>query len=117
MWENVRNQVQEGFLSYSIISNSKTTWNKTKRQWNSDTVGGRCAEILSELKTKTDIQEVNIQFKFNAAKTAAYNWIEWAIRVRITWVIKQKTQALIFNLISGFYLIAGFKAEIRAVLM
>jgi hypothetical protein len=25
MWENVRNQVQEGFLSYSIISNSKTT--------------------------------------------------------------------------------------------
>jgi hypothetical protein len=36
---------------------------------------------------------------------------------RITREIKQKTQALTFNVISGFHLIEGFKAEVTARLM
>jgi hypothetical protein len=43
--------------------------------------------------------------------------IEETVRIRITRDVKMSTQALIFNLISWFYLIAGFKAEIRAGLM
>ena len=58
-----------------------------------------------------------MQLQLNAAETAAYNGIEEALRVRITREIKQKTQALTFNLISGFHLIAGCKAEIRVGLM
>jgi hypothetical protein len=35
----------------------------------------------------------------------------------ITREIKQKAQALTFNIISGFHLITGFNADIRAGLM
>jgi hypothetical protein len=40
--------------------------------------------------------------------------VEDAIWIRIIQEIRQKTQALTFNLISGFYLIVGFKPDIRA---
>jgi hypothetical protein len=60
---------------------------------------------------------VNIQLQLTAADTEIYTGIEKAARIRITREIKMKTQALTFNLISGFHLIAGFKAEIRADLM
>jgi hypothetical protein len=43
--------------------------------------------------------------------------MEEAERIRISREVKMKTQALTFNLISGFHLIDGFKAEIRARLM
>jgi hypothetical protein len=43
-----------------------------------------------------------------ATKPAAYYGIEEVLRLRITKEIKRKTQALIFNLISGFHLIARF---------
>ena len=69
------------------------------------------------IKSKTDILDVNMQLRVNAAKTAAYNGIEEASRIRITTEIKQKTLALTFNLISGFHLIAGLKAEIRTDLL
>ncbi len=59
----------------------------------------------------------HMQLQLNAAETAAYNNIEEAIRLRITREIKQKAQALTFNIISGVHLITGFKAEIRAGLM
>jgi hypothetical protein len=58
-----------------------------------------------------------MQLQQNIALTAAYSGIREALRVRITREIKQKTQALTFNLISGFHLIAGFKAEIGAGLV
>ena len=77
----------------------------------------RCAEILLELKAKTDVVEANIQLTLTDEDTALYTGIEVAARARITREIKLKTQAILFNLISGFHLIAGFKAEIRAGLM
>jgi hypothetical protein len=52
-----------------------------------------------------------MQLQPNAAEPAAYNGIEEALRLRITREIKQKAQALTFNIISGFHLIAGFKAK------
>ena len=58
-----------------------------------------------------------MQLTLNAADTALYTGIEEAARARITREIKLRTQTLTFNLISGFHLIAGFKAEIRAGLM
>jgi hypothetical protein len=39
------------------------------------------------------------------------------LRLRITKEIRIKTQALTFNFISGYLLIAGFKTEIRDDLM
>ena len=58
-----------------------------------------------------------MQLQLTADEMAAYNGINEALRVRITREIKLKTQALTFNLISGFHLISGFKAEISAGLM
>ena len=58
-----------------------------------------------------------MQLQLDASETTAYNGIEEALRLRITKEIKQKAQALTFNIISGFHLIAGFKTEIRAGLM
>ena len=58
-----------------------------------------------------------MQLQLNATKTAGYNKIEDTLRIRITREMTHKTQALTFNLISGFHLIVGFKAEIRASLM
>jgi hypothetical protein len=58
--------------------------------------------------------EVNMQLQLTAPETAAYNEIERALRVRNTSEIKQKSQTINFNLVTGFHLIAGFKAEIRA---
>ena len=77
----------------------------------------RCAEILLELKTKTDIADINMLLTLSAEETAAYNAMAEPLRTRITREIKIKSQELTFNLISGFHLIAGFKAEIRAGLM
>jgi hypothetical protein len=71
---------------------------------------------LLELKTKTVVQEVPMQFTLTAPKTAAYNGIEEEFRPRIAREIKMETQALRFNLISGFRLMAGFKAKINIVL-
>jgi hypothetical protein len=72
---------------------------------------------MLELKTKSNAVEAHMQLQLNTAETAAYNGIEEALRLRITREIKQKSQALTFNVISGFHLIARFKAEIRASLM
>jgi hypothetical protein len=72
---------------------------------------------LLKLKTKSDAVEAHMQLQLNAAETAANNGIEEALRLGITREIKQKVQALTFNIISGFHLIAGFKAEIRAGLI
>ena len=77
----------------------------------------RCAEILLEHKTNTDIADTNMLLTLNAEETAAYNAIAEPLRTRITREIKMKSQELTFSLISGFHLIAGFKAEIRAGLM
>jgi hypothetical protein len=77
----------------------------------------RHAEILLELKSKTDILEVNMQLQLTDADTAIYIGIEEAARIRITREIKMRTQALTLSIIIGFYLIAGFKAELRAGLM
>ena len=57
---------------------------------------------------------MNMLLTLNDAETAAYNAIAEPLRTRITREIKVKSQELTFNLISGFHLIAGFKAEIRA---
>jgi hypothetical protein len=75
------------------------------------------SEILLELKSKADILEVNMKLQLTDAEAAVYTGIEEAAGIQITREIKMRTQALIFNLISGFHLIAGFKAEIRAGLM
>jgi hypothetical protein len=72
---------------------------------------------LLELKTKSDAVEANMQLQLNTAETSTHNGIEEALGLRITREIKQKTQDLTFNIISGFHLIAGFKAEIRVGLM
>ena len=58
-----------------------------------------------------------MQLQLNAVETAAYNTIEEAPRTRITREITQRASVLSFNLIIGFHLLAGFKAEIRAGLM
>jgi hypothetical protein len=52
-----------------------------------------------------------------ATKHATQNGIEEALKLRITREIKMKTQAQTINLISGFHLIVGFKADIRAGLL
>jgi hypothetical protein len=88
-----------------------------KRQKTLNLYVSRCAEILIELKIKSDTVETNMQLQFNATETAAYNGIDETVRIRITREIKQKAQALTFSIISGFHLIAGFKAEIRAGLV
>ena len=77
----------------------------------------RCAEILLELKSKTDILDINMQLQLSEADTAIYTGIEELARIIITKEMKMRTQALTFNLISGFHLIALFKAKIRAGLM
>jgi hypothetical protein len=58
-----------------------------------------------------------MQLQLTDADTAVYTGIEEAARIQITSKIKMRTQALTFNLISGFHLIAGVHAEIRAGLM
>jgi hypothetical protein len=58
-----------------------------------------------------------MQLQLNNTETGSYNGIEVALRVTIAREIKQKTQALNFNFISIFHLIAEFKAEILAVLL
>ena len=60
---------------------------------------------------------MSIQLQLTSADTAVYINIDKAVRQRITREIKMRTQALTFNLISGFHLIAEFQAEIRASLM
>ena len=51
----------------------------------------RCAEILLELKAKTDVVEANIQLTLSDEDTALYTGIEAAARARITREIKLKT--------------------------
>ena len=58
--------------------------------------------------------EVNMQLQLTNADTAVYTSIDETARIRIKREIKIRTEALKFNLISRFHLIAGFKAEIRA---
>ena len=77
----------------------------------------RCAEILLEMRTKSDAVETNMQLQFNATETASYKGIDEAVRVRITREVQQKAKALNFSNISGFHLIAGLKAKIRGGLM
>jgi hypothetical protein len=77
----------------------------------------RYAEIFLELKAKTDILDVNMHLQLTDADTAIYMGMEEEARTQITREIKLRTQALTFNLISGFHLIAGSKAEIRSVLI
>ena len=60
---------------------------------------------------------MNMQLQLSKGATEAYTSIDDAFKNEITREIKKQTQALTFNLISGFHLIAGFKAEIRAGLM
>jgi hypothetical protein len=54
----------------------------------------RCVEILLDLKSKTDILDVNIQLQLTDAYVAVYTNMEEAARIRITREIKRKTQAL-----------------------
>jgi hypothetical protein len=49
-----------------------------------------------------------MQLQLTDADKALYTGMEEAARIRITRKIKMKIQALTFNLISGFHLIAGF---------
>ena len=118
-WNIVKAQFEEDYTATpsisSVIQKMPEIWqkdNETVIQYIS-----RCAEILLELKSKTDIADMNMQLTLSAEETAAYNGIEAALRARITREIKMKSQELTFNLISGFHLIACFKAEIRAGLM
>ena len=55
--------------------------------------------------------------QLSAAATVVYTGLDEAMKNEITKEIKKQAQVLTFNLISGFHLIAGFKAYIRAVLM
>ena len=57
------------------------------RQKDNETVNqyvSRCAEILLELKAKTDVLNMNMQLQLTAEETAAYNAIDEALRIRIT---------------------------------
>ena len=54
--------------------------------------------------------EVNMQLQLTNADTAVYTSIDETARIRIKREIKIRTEALKFNLISRFHLIAGFKA-------
>ena len=58
-----------------------------------------------------------MQRQLSDIATAGYTGLNEAVRNEITREIKKQTQALTFNLISGFHLIARFKADIRAGLM
>jgi hypothetical protein len=60
---------------------------------------------LLKLITKINVQSVPMQLTCTASKTAAYNEIKDAIRLRITREIKIETQALTLNLVSSFNLI------------
>jgi hypothetical protein len=63
----------------------------------------QCTECLLELKTKTDVLDSNVQLQLTAADTAVYKGIEETVRIRITREFRIRTQALTFNLISGFH--------------
>ena len=58
-----------------------------------------------------------MQLQLSAAATVVYTGLDEAMKTEITKEIKKQAQILTFNLISGFHLIADFKADIRAVLM
>ncbi len=49
-----------------------------------------CAEILLELRTKTDTLEILIQLHFNATEMFTSNAIDEAVKARFTREIKQK---------------------------
>ncbi len=76
-----------------------------------------CAEMLLESKSKTDILDVNMQLQLTDEDNVIFMGMEEAARTWITQEIKIRTQALTFNLISGFHLIASFKAKIISELM
>ncbi len=69
------------------------------------------AEILLDLKAKTDISEINMQLQLSDAATAVYTGINEAEKIGITKEIKKQAQVLTFNLISGFHLIAGLQGR------
>jgi hypothetical protein len=119
IWENIRSQLEIGFWVTPTVSSVIQKLQEIRQKYNVTVIQYicRCAEILLEFKTKSDAVEANMQLQLNAAKTAAYNGIEEALRLRKNREIKQKAQALTFHIISGFHLIAGFKAKIRAGLM
>ncbi len=77
----------------------------------------RCAEILLELKTKTDILHINCPLKLSATDGAIYMGIKEAATTHIAQEVKLRAQTLPFNLISGFDLMSGFRAEIRSELI
>ncbi len=58
-----------------------------------------------------------MQLQLTATEGAAYNTLDESSRLRTIKEIKQRAQALTFNLIIEFHLIAEFKADIRAGLM
>jgi hypothetical protein len=72
---------------------------------------------LQELKTKSDAVEAKMQLQLNTTETARYTGTEEAPRNGINREIKQKAQALTFNINSSFHLIARFKAKLCAGLM
>jgi hypothetical protein len=119
IWENVRTQFECDFRATPTVSSVIQKLPEIQQKDNETLIKYicRCAEVLLELKTKSDAVKANIQLQLNAAETAAYNGIEEALRIRITREIKQIAQVLTFNIISEFHLFAGFKAEIRAGFM
>ena len=118
-WTRVKTQFERDFKASPTISSVISNLTEIRQKDNESVIQyvSRCAEILLELKTKTDVLEANMQLHLNDADTALYTGIEATARARITSEIKLRTEAHTFNLISGFHLIAGFKAEIRAGLM
>jgi hypothetical protein len=94
-WENVKTQFENGFRATHTVSSViqklpeiRQKDNKTVIQYTS-----RCAEILLELKTKSDAVEAHMRIQLNAIETTAYNGFEETIRLRITREMKQKVQA------------------------
>jgi hypothetical protein len=117
-WVSVKTQFEKNYRAAPTISLvvQKLPEIKQKENKSVNKYLSRCAEILFELKTKTDISNIHCPLKLSAANGAIYMGIEAAARTRITQEIKLKAQILTFNLISGFHLIACLRAEIRSEL-
>ena len=118
-WDLVKAQFEEDFKA-APSSSSVIQKLPEIRQKDDETVidyVSRVAEILLDLKAKTDISEITMQLQLSDVATAGYTGMDEAVKNLINKEIKKQAQTLTFNLISGFHLIAGFKADIRAGLM
>ncbi len=78
IWENVRTQFEKDFRGTTTVSSVKHKLPEIRQKDNETVIQyvSRCEEILFELKTKTDVLDVNVQLQLNDAKTATYNGIK-----------------------------------------